>query len=88
MRKTICYCDFCKKETPDDNLAVFGDNYEICKSCRYEIVAKVIREKTFNLTPWCKICKATGKIKESVGCGYDHNVYETKKCDACTIKEQ
>lgn len=87
MRKTVCYCDICKKEVKETDLQLFSvdRNYELCKSCIYGIVHRVIRDKVLILTPWCKVCDGVGKIKESVGPDYDHVQYETKKCENCKI---
>ncbi len=88
MRKTVCYCDICKKETKESDLKVFGSegiSYEICLGCRNGIIHKVMNDKIFILTPWCKVCNGTGIIKESIDCSYDHNQYEIKKCENCKL---
>lgn len=84
MRKTVCYCDICKKEVKEVDLRLF-DSYEICLCCRRNIIHRVIKDKPFILTPWCKVCNGMGIIRESIDCGYDHNQYETKKCENCKI---
>lgn len=89
MRKIICYCDICKKETPDNALSTYFDpkvGYEICKVCCRNIITKVINGKLINLTPWCKICNGVGTIEESVSYEADgRNKYETIKCKECEI---
>ncbi len=87
MRKTICYCDFCHRETIDTDLQAFGAegvSYEVCKGCIIGIIRKVIKEKTFVLSPWCKFCDGKGVIKEAA-LDYDRITYETKKCEVCKI---
>lgn len=90
MRKTVCFCDICKKEAKEGDLRLFDiedtRDYEICKSCQYHIIVKVLKSKLINLTPWCKECNCEGKIREVVkydACG--RNEYTTIKCAACAL---
>lgn len=84
MRKTVCYCDFCKKEKKETELNRF-EQHEMCNGCMRAVINYVIKNRPMTLMPWCPACKGVGTIVQWTGVDYDRNTYETIKCSDCAL---
>jgi ribosome-binding protein aMBF1 (putative translation factor) len=84
MIKTQYICDICGSEVDQKQLILVKPrvDVDVCYTCTLILASRAIKNKVFNLKPWCKNCKGKGFVEES---DYDHVDRKKVECNECSI---